>query len=368
MAKPAKKRKRVGKLSAAQDLANIVNSSLGKAVVKLGADPSFEIVRIPSGSLVIDRITGGGFALGRSVELYGDESACKSFIVYRTMALSQQRGNLCALIDPERSFDPDWFRHLGGIPEELLLYPDRDSDVAEFTADEAIGVMLTLAEHARESNLEVVGIDSVAALVPAEEKSKDPREEPRVAGQARMMSRALRRITAANSRTLYLWINQERMNINMTFGGSPKTTTGGRALKFYATSRINLRRAHKVTEARKQADRGELKSKDVPVGNWIQARSEKDKSTRPFRTGMFTFDNKNACIDLASEIIQLGLEDDLIEKNSNTYRYEDLAGQEWKGTIKIFKGHLGNNPDLQEELNDAISDMTVELSRVGADD
>jgi len=364
--KPAKKRKRerVGKLSQAAELVNLVNSSLGKPVVKLGADASFQIVRIPTGSLTIDRITGGGFALGRSVEIYGDESSCKSLIAYRTMALSQQRGNLCALIDPERSFDPAWYAHLGGIPEELIIYPDRDSD-ADFTADEAIGVMLTLADNAVEMNLEVVTIDSVAAMVPHEETKKDPREEPRVAGQARMMSRALRRITAVNSRTLFIWLNQERMNINLTFGGKPRTQPGGRALRFYATSRIELRRAQKVTAKKKRASRGELKETDVPTGNWIQARSEKDKSTRPHQTGSFIFDNSESEIDLASEIIQLGLEDDLIEKSGNTYTYENVDGEQFKGTWKPFRKQLRENPYLQAELIEAISDMTVELSRVG---
>jgi recombination protein RecA len=358
-----KKRSRLG---AATELANIVNSSLGKPVMKLGIDSTFEIVRIPTGSLVIDRITGGGFALGRSVELYGDESACKSYLAYRTMALSQQRGNLCALVDPERAFDPVWFRHLGGIPEELLIYPDRESNEADFTADEAIGVMLTLADHAVEKSLEVVTIDSVAALVPQEEKQKDPREEARIAGQARMMSRALRRITNANFRTLYIWLNQERMNVRLTFGGSPRTTPGGRALRFYATSRIELRRAQKVTEGMKRAERGNLKGKDVPVGAWIQARSEKDKSTKPHMTGSFIFDNRKSEIDLTSEIIQLGLEDDLIEKNGNTYAYESVSGEIFKGTWKPFKKLIRENSELQDELVEAIEDMSVQLAKADA--
>ena len=359
-----KKRKRQGKLSQAAELANIVNSAMGAPLLRLGTDESLEIVRIPTGSLVIDRITGGGFALGRHVELFGDENACKSYIAYRTMALSQQRGNICALVDAEGAFDPAWFSHLGGIPDELLVYGPKASEET-MTADEAIGVMLTLATHAVEGSLEVVTVDSVAALVPREETEKDPREEPRIAGQARMMSRALRRITTANRRTLFLWINQERMNVNLTFGGNPKTTPGGRALRFYATTRINLRRAQKVTEAKKRADRGQMKESQLPVGNWIQARSEKDKSTRPLQQGMFIFDNKGGQIDEESEIIQLALEDDLIEKNGTRYTYEDMTGEQWAGQWKAFKKTIKEHPELKTELIEGISDMTVQLGKVG---
>ena len=360
----AKKKRRSGKLSNAAELANIVNSAMGAPLIKLGSDTELEIVRVPTGSMVIDRITGGGFALGRHVELFGDESACKSYLAYKTMALSQQRGNAVALIDSEGTFDPDWFAHLGGIPEELLLYGPKTADEG-MTGDEAIGVMLTLAAHAEEHKLEVVTIDSISSLVPREESIKDPREEPRVAGQARMMSRALRRITTANKRTLFIWINQERMNVNLTFGGSPKTTSGGRAMRFYATTRINLRKAQKLTEALKRADRGQLKETQLPVGNWIQARSEKDKSTRPLQQGMFVFDGRKGRIDLESEIIQLGLEDDLIVKSGNTYVYEDVTGKEHRGTWKVFKKKLKDDNLMRGELIEGISDMTVQLSKVG---
>jgi recombination protein RecA len=364
MAPPKKKRKRTGKLSNAQELASLVNSAMGKPLMRLGSDTELEVVRIPTGSMVIDRITGGGFALGRHVELFGDESACKTYIAFRTMALSQQRGNACALIDPEGTYDPDWFVHLGGIPEELLYFGPRTAE-EHMTADESIGVMLTLADHAKEHSLEVITVDSVSAMVPREETEKDPREEPRVAGQARMMSRALRRITTANKRTLFIWINQERMNVNMTFGGSPKTTSGGRALRFYATTRINLRKAHKLTEAKKRADRGQMKETQLPTGNWIQARSEKDKSTRPLQQGMFVFDNTKGRIDLESEIIQLGLEDQIIEKLGNSYLYVNAAGGELKKTWKAFKQAIREDEMLASEMIAAISDMTVELSKVG---
>ena len=148
-------------LGAAVALMNEINSTLGTEM-RIGSDPYFKITRVPTGSLVVDRITGGGFALGRHYELYGAEHACKSYISQRTMALSQARGNICALIDPEHVFDPEWFRHLGGKPEELLLEQPKN-------AEDAIAMMMMLAKHAENASIEVVTLDSVASLVPNEE-------------------------------------------------------------------------------------------------------------------------------------------------------------------------------------------------------
>src|SRR5215831_19017422 len=163
--------------------------------LRLGSDSYFTIERIPTGSLVLDRITGGGFALGRHYELYGDENSGKSTIAYMTLALSQQRGKLCAVIDPEHSFDNERFEFLGGDPTQLLIqHPE--------TAEDAVAVMMMLARLVHEQKIEAILIDSVSSLLTMDEKVKDPREEDRVAAQARMMSRALRRITAANKKTL----------------------------------------------------------------------------------------------------------------------------------------------------------------------
>lgn len=352
-------RKRVGKLSRAAEIANTVNSALGKPVLKLGSDKDFIPVKIPTGSLVIDRVTGGGFTLGRHVEIYGDESSAKSYIMQRTIALSQSRGNLCALVDPEKSFDPGWFSHLGGIPDELLLFQPEE----RWNAEDAIGVMMMLSKESDE--IEVIGVDSVAAMVTQEEMAKDPREEDRVASLARMMSRALRRITTVNRRTLFIWTNQEFMNIGYGAQFQPRMQKGGKALKYYATTRLELRKAGKITSPKKVADKAKVKSKEVPVGTWIQVRSEKDKSVKPYGQGMFAFDNQKGQIDSFSEIIHLGLEDEIIQREGNTFIYEDIAGAEWKsGSEKGFRKMLEENDDVREELVEAISDMTVQLGRV----
>lgn len=357
-------KKKKAKLSAAASLVHEINSTLN-AGVKLGSDPYFEIVRIPTGSLVLDRVTGGGWALGRHYELYGDESAGKSYILYRTLAESQARGNLCALVDPEHSFDPKWFAKLGGDPEILMtLHPEN--------GDDAVAVMMLLAKAAEEHSIEVIGMDSVTSLVPLEETSKDPREEPRVAGQARMMSRALRRITTVNRKTLFLWTNQERTDIGIKFG-NPKTTSGGKALRYYATGRIEMRKGTKVRAKRKVARGAKLVESEIQTGRWIQVRAEKDKSTRPYREGSFIFSAETNSIDLASEIIQLGLEDGLIEQTARGYSYVDVEDHEWKGTYKQFQKWL-NGPDdggdehlMRAELVSAIKDNTI-TQELGEDD
>lgn len=348
-----------GSPSRAATLMREINDELelGEGGVRLGSDEFFRIERIPTGSLTVDRITGGGFALGRHYELFGDENAGKSYVVYKTIALSQARGNLCGMVDPEHSFDNERFKFLGGNPKELMMFHPQ-------TAEEAVAVMMIFAKHAKERTLEVVGIDSVSSLVPREEMENDPRKEDRMAGQARMMSRALRRLTTVNEKMLLLWTNQERENIGVRFG-NPKTTSGGRALRFYATGRIEFRRGTKVMAKRQRAKAFKLVESEVPVGRWTQVKVEKDKSTIPGREGSFVFNFDMKMIDPASEIIQLGLEDGLVERSGNLFSYVDLEDKHWVGTEKKFSAYIRDNPELREELESAIIDQTVAGDDVG---
>lgn len=345
------------KKTAAAALMAEVNDTLGLAnPIRLGSDEYFKIERIPTGSYVLDRITGGGFALGRHYELYGAESSGKSYMVYRAMALSQQRGNLCAIIDPEHSFDNERFQFLGGDPDELLAsHPEN--------AEDGVAVMMLLAKHAKEQTLEIVAIDSVSSLVPTEEMSKDPRDKDQPAGQARMMSKALRRITAVNKKTLFLWTNQERVDIGVKFG-NPNVTSGGRALRFYATGRIEFQRGQKIVQKRTVVKQGKPIEKDVTTGRWIQVRVEKDKSTRPGREGSFVFDYDLKTIDPTWELISLGLEDGLIERNSTgRYSYEDVAGEVWQGTERKFREILRDNVEIFDEIALAVWDESQRQGR-----
>jgi recombination protein RecA len=364
VAKPAtkKKTKRQQAKQAAEIVAEI-NSTLKLEEgdgLRLGSNSYFTIERIPTGSLVLDRITGGGFALGRHYELYGDENSGKSTIAYMTLALAQQRGSICAVIDPEHSFDNERFAFLGGRPEELiLLHPQ--------TAEDAVAVMMMLAGLAKEQKIEAILIDSVSSLLTTDEKIKDPREEDRIASQARMMSRALRRITTVNKKTLFLWTNQERINVGVKFG-NPKTTSGGRALRYYATGRIEFRKGGKVLGKRHVARAGKLVEAEIEVGRWVQVRVEKDKSTIPHREGAFVFNHRMKRIDPASEIVQLGLEDGIIERAANgSYSYEDLDGKLHKGTQKKFYKLLNTDETLRDEIIWAIQDVSAEGGEVEDD-
>lgn len=364
----AKKAAGIQRDKAASIMADINTTLKLEKGITVGSDPYFDIIRIPTGSLVLDRITGGGFALGRHYELFGDESAGKSYIAYRTMALAQSRGNLCAIIDPEHSFDGERFAFLGGDPEALLAFHPED-------AEDAVAVMMLLAKKAKElreitdgPQLEVVTIDSVSSLVPGEEMERDPRDEDRMAAQARMMSRALRRITTVNERVLFLWTNQERTNVGVRFG-SPKTTSGGKALRFYATGRIEFRKGGKMLGKRPVARAGKLVETEVAVGRWTQVRVEKDKSTIPNREGAFFFDYEMKKIDSSWEIISLGLEDGIVHRTSNgIYSYVDLDDKEWKGFEKKFRKLLRDNPGMRGEIEDVIEDNTRNHTFGGEDD
>jgi recombination protein RecA len=282
--------------------------------------------------------------------LCSHNSSGKSFLAYMTMVLAQQRGELCALIDSEGIFDSKWFKKLGGDIDELLIH--RPS-----TAEETIKLLMLLAGP---EGADIVTIDSVASLLPNEELNKDPEEgEDRTAGRARMMSRALRRVTTVNDETLFIWTNQVIDKIS-GYGGI--TTPGGRALKFYASIRLELKREKKEKRSKQVAKKGKLVATDVPVGQWVMVRAEKQKTARPEMAGMFLFDTENGCIDHEVEIINLGLQDGAITRSGNTFTYIDSEKQPWSGTESRFKKLLIDNDDMREELEWLIGEKTKELT------
>jgi recombination protein RecA len=284
--------------------------------------------------------------------LYGDYAAGKSYISYLTMALAQARGELCAIIDAEKVFDADWFRFLGGDPDQLLSARPR-------TAEQLIEVLMLFADaDTAEENgsvvADIVTIDSVASLLPQEELNKAPSDgEDRTAGRARMMSRALRRITTVNDRTLFIWTNQL---IDQVGGYGGATTPGGRALKFYASIRVNLRKETRKKLPRKRAKKTKLENVETPVGQWVVVRAEKQKTGRPELESMFMFDYERRMIDPEMEIIHLGLEDGLIERSTNTFSYEDSDENVWTGQEAKFRRILQDQDDVREELVWAISE------------
>lgn len=366
---PKKKTARAQTRSRAQEVIAEINSAMGKPVMTVASNPSLRVVRVPTPSLVVNRITGGGFALGRHVELFGDPGVGKSTIMYGTMALSQRRGKLCGLVDPEGVFDPDWFALQGGFSDELLYSGPLPDSEGPMNAEEMIAAMRLMVEKAAEGvEIEIVGVDSQSALVTKEQIEKDPSEEERVASQARMMSRALRVLTMRNRRILFIWTNQLRSNIGFGAQFSPHVTSGGRAMSFYATTRLEFKKTGAYDISGKRAEKGELKAKKKKVGDWIQVKSQKEKTSRPYDQGAYVFRSDWGKIDIASEIIHLGLEDEIIEKVGNSYVYETLDGEEIKASVANFSDRLREDVELREELVSAIEDMTFELSKVGGED
>lgn len=340
-------------------IVSAINTALKDDVISLGNDPRFAVVHVPIGSLTLERITGGGFPRGRHVELYGNESSGKTFTAYRTMALAQERGEVCALIDAEKVFDDEWFTHCGGDPEKLIYYRPR-------TGEELIEVLMLFANADDEvQNVSVVTIDSVASILPQEELAKRPTEgDDRTASRARLMSRMLRRVTTVNDNTLFLWTNQMIDKIG-GYGGS--TTPGGRALKFYASVRIEMRKEKLEKKPRKTIVKGKLQDKDTTVGQWVVIRAEKQKTARPGQEAMFFFDFDKRCIDRGREIINLGLQDGLIEMTGKKLSYEDSDEKLWEGQEHTFRKYLAENEDLSDELAFVISENTRALAS-GEDD
>lgn len=344
--------------SRALDVASSINAAMGKDIIVLGNSKELEVVKIPTPSLTINRITGGGFALGRHVELFGDPGVGKSTILYGTIAMSQARGNLCGVVDPEGVFDQDWFVHQGGDLSRLLYSrPD--------TAEEIIGALRIMVEKRLAGEpIEIVGIDSVSAMVTTEQAEKDPRLEERMGSQARMMSRALRVLTMKNKKILFIWTNQLRSNIGFGSQFNPHTTSGGRALGFYATTRLEFKKTGAVEEDGKRAEKGELKAKKIKVGDWIQVKAQKEKAAKPYAQGSYIFRTDRGAIDLASEIIQLGLEDEIIEKVGTHYVYETLRGAPIREQAKKFTKRLNDDPSLRAELIAGIEEMSSQIGKV----
>lgn len=357
--------KRSGIRSQAHEIAAEINSALGHPVMTVASDPDLVVVKIPTPSLIVNRVTGGGFALGRHIELFGDPGVGKSTIMYGTIAMSQKRGKLAGLIDPEGVFDPEWFAHQGGFADELLYSGPKPGQDGPMNAEEIIGALRLLTQKAAEgAPIEVVGIDSQSAMVTKEQVEKVPTDEERVASQARMMSRALRVLTMQNKAICFIWTNQLRSNIGFGSQFQPNVTSGGRAMGFYATTRLEFKKTGAVEISGKRAEKMEMKSKKIKVGDWIQVKAQKEKAAKPYQQGAYIFRSDQGQIDRVSEIIQLGLEDEILERSGNKFHYESLDGTVYVRSEAQLRDLLEQEPEILQELVSSIEDMTYQLARV----
>jgi len=308
-----------------------IERQFGKgSVMKLGKnDRSMDVETISSGSLGLDIALGvGGLPKGRVVEIYGPESSGKTTLALHTVAEAQKKGGICAFIDAEHALDPVYARKLGvNIDELLISQPD--------TGEQALEICDTLV---RSGAVDVLVVDSVAALVPRAELEGEMGDAlPGL--QARLMSQALRKLTASinKSNTMVIFINQIRMKIGVMYG-SPETTTGGNALKFYASVRLDIRRI------------GAIKERDEVVGNQTRVKVVKNKLAPPFKQVEFDIMYGEG-VSKMGEILDLGVKAGIVEKSGAWFSYDSQRLGQGRENSKAF---LKANPDMTAKIEAAI--------------
>ena len=321
------------RLKAIESAVGQIERQFGKgAIMRLGKDAAVLVDSIPTGSLAVDQAIGvGGFPRGRVVEVYGPESSGKTTLALSVVGQAQKLGGVTAFIDAEHALDPEYASRLGVNLDDLLVsQPDSGEQALE------IAEMLV-----RSNAVDVIVIDSVAALVPRAELEGEMGDS-HVGLHARLMSQALRKLTAiiAKSRTCMIFINQIREKIGVMFG-SPETTTGGRALKFYSSVRIDIRRI------------AAIKDRDVVVGSRAKVKVVKNKVAPPFRIAEFDIDY-NEGISRSGELVDLGVEHQLIQKSGAWYAYGDIRLGQGRENSKLF---LRENPDLADELETKLREL-----------
>ncbi|MBI3632831.1 MAG: recombinase RecA [Candidatus Vogelbacteria bacterium] len=304
------------------------------AIMKLGDKPKVNIDAIPTGSVGLDIALGvGGLPRGRIIEIYGPESSGKTTLALHVVAEAQKMGGTCAFIDAEHAMDPDYSKKLGVKIDELLISQPDNGEQALEIAESLI----------RSGEIDVVVVDSVAALTPRDEIEGDMGQQ-HMGKQARLMSQALRKLTAivARSKTVVIFINQIRMQIGVMFG-NPETTPGGKALKFYSSVRLDIRRIAQIK-----------KGEDV-VGSRTRVKVVKNKVAAPFKTAEFDI-IYNEGISPEGEVIALGEKEGIITKSGTSYNYgEEKLGRGYDATRTFLK----ENPQLKDKILKEIREKMI---------
>lgn len=319
-----------------------IDKAFGKGtLIRLGDKPVEKIDSISTGSLGLDIALGiGGIPKGRIIEIYGPESSGKTTLALQIVAECQKKGGICAFIDAEHALDVTYAKRLGVDVENLLVsQPD--------FGEQALEILETLT---RSGGVDLIIVDSVAALTPKSEIEGDMGDQ-HVGLQARLMSQALRKVTGIihKMNTTVIFINQIRMKIGVMGYGSPETTTGGNALKFYASVRIDVRRI------------ATLKQGEQNIGNRVKAKVVKNKVAPPFRGAEFDIMFGEG-ISKEGELIDYGVKLDIVDKSGAWFSYEDKKLGQGKENAKIF---LKENPQIAQEIEDKIKasiSLTDDLS------
>jgi recombination protein RecA len=316
-----------------------ITDNFGKgSVMKLGQQTAMDVESISTGSLSLDLALGiGGLPKGRVVEVYGPESSGKTTLTLQVIAEAQKVGGICAFIDAEHALDPVYAKSLGVKTDELLIsQPD--------TGEQALEIADTLIKS---GSISVLVVDSVAALTPRAEIEGEMGDH-HVGLQSRLMSQALRKLTSSISRTntMVIFINQIRMKIGVMFG-NPETTSGGNALKFYSSVRMDIRRI------------GAIKDKDEIIGNSTRVKVIKNKVAPPFKVVEFDLMYGKG-ISKVGELVDLGAKAGVVEKSGAWYAYKGEKIGQGRENAKIY---LEKNPNVAAEIEKVIRDQAAAISK-----
>ncbi|MBC7496604.1 MAG: recombinase RecA [Sphingomonadaceae bacterium] len=314
-----------------------IDRAFGKgSVMKLGSRATMEIESSPTGSLGLDIALGiGGLPRGRVIEIYGPESSGKTTLALHAIAEAQKNGGTAAFVDAEHALDPAYAKKLGvNIDELIVSQPD--------TGEQALEIVDTLV---RSNAIDVLVIDSVAALVPRAEIEGEMGDS-HVGLQARLMSQSLRKLTGSisRSRCIVIFINQLRMKIGVMYG-NPETTTGGNALKFYASVRLDIRRT------------GAIKDRDEVVGNTTRVKVVKNKVSPPFKQVEFDIMYGEG-ISKTGEILDLGVKANVVEKSGAWFSYDSVRIGQGRENAKKY---LKENPEMRDRIEKAVRDNAAGL-------
>ena len=327
---------RAEKLKALQLTLDKIEKSYGKgAIMKMSDQPVEEVDTISTGSIGVDMALGiGGLPKGRIIEIYGPESSGKTTLAIHAIAEAQKKGGIAAFIDAEHAFDPVYAQKLGVNVDDLFISQPDDGEQA-----------LAIAENlSRSGAVDIMVIDSVAALTPRSEIEGEMGDS-KMGLHARLMSQALRKLTSIISKTgcCCIFINQLREKIGVMFG-NPETTTGGNALKFYASVRIDIRRISQIKEG------------DNVVGNRVKVKIVKNKVAPPFKTVEFDLIYGQG-VSRSGEIIDMATDMNIIKKSGSWFSYGDTKLGQGRDAVKQL---LQDNPELSEELEQAIRNALKE--------
>jgi recombination protein RecA len=307
-----------------------IEKAYGKgAIMNMDGNTSLAIDGIPTGALSLDIALGGkGIPRGRIVEVFGPESSGKTTLCLHVIAEAQKKGGVAAFVDAEHALDPSWAKRLGVSLRDLLVsQPD--------SGEQALEIVETLV---RSNAVDVIVVDSVAALIPKAEIEGEM-GDAQMGSQARLMSQAMRKLTAAvsKSKTLVIFINQIRMKIGVMFG-NPETTTGGNALKFYSSVRIDIRRVNAIKEA------------EVAIGNHVRAKVVKNKIAPPFREAEFDILFESG-ISYEGDLLDLGVNENVVEKSGAWFNYGSLRLGQGREQARQY---LKDNPEAAKEIREKI--------------